>query len=130
MKFTIFAALCLALLGGAGCVRTVTGGTKAGVPFTKDSVEGKYERSMDQVFEAAKEVVKVNGTLVNDTTIHNTTNLTRTVRGKVNKRDVFIRIEVQDPKITGVVVQARSSAGADISLAHEIEKQIALRLAR
>lgn len=31
------------------------------MPFIKDRVEGRYERSVDQVFQAARDVVKKNG---------------------------------------------------------------------
>ncbi len=131
MKTTIFVVLLGALLAGAGCVGTVTGRTKAGVPFVKDWVEGRYERPVDQVFEAAKDVVKFNGTLLNESTLHSATNLTRTIEGKVNQRNVFIRIEALDPKVTGIVVQTRTSGGGtDLNLAHEIEKQVALKLVR
>src|SRR5438045_1547265 len=69
MKLTIFAGL----LGGlliisSGCVDTVGGGTAGGVPFIKDRVEGRYERPLNQVFDAAMEVVKFNGTLVKEST--------------------------------------------------------------
>jgi len=83
------------------------------------------------VFEAAKDVVKFNGTLLNESTLHSATNLTRTIEGKVNQRNVFIRIEALDPKVTGIVVQTRTSGGGtDLNLAHEIEKQVALKLVR
>ncbi len=115
----------------AGCVQTVTGRTKAGVPFVKDVVFGHYERPVDQVFEASKEVVKFNGTLVNESIIHTETNLVKTVEGKVNQRSVFIRVEAMDPKITTLAVEARTKGGSgDVDLAHELEKQIALKLVK
>ncbi len=129
----IFAGFVAALLVAAasGCVSTVTERTAPGVPFTKDRVEGRYERSVDQVFEAAKDVVSKNGTLSNESTIYDKTNAVRTVVGKVNQRNVWIRIEALDPKVTAVIVQARTKGGsADLDLAHEVEKQIALKLVR
>ena len=131
MKKKIFLALIGAGLIGAGCVSTVTGRNTAGVPFIKDSVEGHYERPLDQVFEAAKDVVKFNGTLVNENILHSETNSVKTVEGKINQRTVWVRIEAVDPKVTGVVVQTRTpGGGSDIDLAHEVEKQIALKLVR
>ena len=131
MKQKIFLALVGVSLIGAGCVRTVTERTSFGVPFVKDSVEGRYERPLEQVFDAAKEVVKFNGALVSESTLHSETNLVKTVEGKVNQRSVWIRVEAMDPKVTGVAVQTRTKGGAtDIDLAHEIEKQIALKLVR
>jgi hypothetical protein len=131
--------LCAALLGlavlAAGCVDTVSGRKTAGVPFIKDTIEARYERPVEQVFQAAKDVVQYNGTLVNETILHNQTNsvsgLVKTVEGKVNQRTVWVRVEQVDPRITAVSVQTRTSGGGtDIDLAAEIDKQIALRLVR
>jgi len=129
MKTTIFAILFGAVLAGAGCVSTVDERKTAGVPFIKDRVEGRYERSVDQVAQAAKQVVTSNGVLVNESVLYNQTNAVKTVEGKVNQRTVWVRIESMDPKITAVTVQTRTpGGGSDIDLAHEIEKQIALKL--
>ena len=131
MKTTILVALLGVSLLAVGCVRTVTGKSTAAMPFAKDKVTGYYERPVDAVYTAAKEVVKYNGTLVNETIVHNQTNSVRTVEGKVNLRNVWIRVESMDPKTTGVTVQTRTTGGSsDLDLAHELEKQIALKLVR
>ena len=131
MKQKIFLVLIGAGLIAAGCVPTVTGGNTGGVPFVKDSVEGRYERPVDQVFEAAKEVVKFNGALINEGIRHGETNLVKTVEGKVNQRTVYVRVEAVSPNVTGVRVQTRTpGGGSDVDLAHEIEKQIALKLVK
>jgi hypothetical protein len=131
MKNKISAA-CLGLaLILTGCVQTVTGGKTAGVPLIKDRMEGRYERPLEQVFDAAKEVVRFNGVLNNESILHNETNLVKTVEGKINQRTVWVRVERVDPIVTQVTVQTRTQSGvSDIELAHEIEKQIALRLVR
>ena len=129
MKINVFAILLGLVLVGAGCVSTVDERKTAGVPFIKDRVEGRYERTVDQVANAAKAVVSSNGVLVNESVIYNQTNAVKTVEGKVNQRSVWVRIEGIDPKITAVTVQTRTpGGGSDIDLAHEIEKQIALKL--
>jgi hypothetical protein len=129
MKTTMFAILLGAVLASAGCVSTVDDRKTAGVPFIKDRVEGRYERSVEKVAQAAKQVVTANGVLINESTLYDQTNAVRTVEGKVNQRTVWVRIEWVDPKITAVTVQTRTSGGgSDIDLAHEIEKQIALKL--
>ena len=129
MRTIMVAVFIGAILIGAGCVSTVNDRTTAGVPFIKDRVEGRYQRPLEQVFEAAKAVVKKNGVLVNESTLYNQTNTVKTVEGKVNQRSVWVRVEAVDPKTTGVVVQTRTSAGgSDIDLAHELEKEIALEL--
>jgi len=129
MKTTIFAILTGLVVIAAGCVSTVDERSRAGVPFIKDRVEGRYERTVDQVAEAAKQVVINNGVLVNESTLYNQTNAVKTVEGKINQRTIWVRIQAVDPKITSVTVQTRTSGGgSDIDLAHEMEKQIALKL--
>lgn len=129
MKTTIFVILLGLVLTGAGCVSTVDERSTAGVPFLKDRVEGRYERTVDQVAGAAKDVIKTNGVLVNESVMYGKTNAVKTVEGKVNQRTVWVRVEAMDPKVTAVTVQARTpGGGSDIDLAHEIEKQIALKL--
>ena len=132
-KFLVSSIAIIGIAGliGTGCVPTVAGGNTFGVPFIKDAVEGHYERPLDQVYDAAKEVVKFNGTLVSESILHTETNMVKTVEGKVNQRSVWVRVEAMDPKVTGVAVQTRTKGGAsDLDLAHEIEKQIALKLVR
>src|SRR5262245_25271217 len=103
----LLALLGVILLAGVGCVETVSGDKAAGVPFIKDRVEGRYERPLDQVFDSAKEVVKYNGTLVKESTLHTETNTVKTVEGRINQRTIWVRVESVAPKITGVAVQTR-----------------------
>jgi hypothetical protein len=128
MKTQFLVAFLGAAVLVAGCHSSLDGRKHAGVPFVKDKVEGRYERPVDQVFAAAIQVIKLNGALVNETTIHGT-NTVRVAEGKVNQRSVWVRVEAEDPKVSWVVVQTRTPGGGkDIDLAHEIEKQIALQL--
>ncbi|MDB6015949.1 MAG: hypothetical protein JWR19_438 [Pedosphaera sp.] len=129
MKTKFFALLVIVGLAGVvtGCVSTVDGRSQPGLPFVKDKVEGRYERSVPQVFEAAKQVLAYNGTLVGENTINNS------LEAKVNQSSVFVRVEAVDPAkpVTSVTVQVRAKGGTtDVDLAHEIEKQIALKLVR
>lgn len=129
MKTTIFAILTGAALVWVGCVSTVTERTTPGMPFVKDKIQGRYERPLDEIFQAAKEVIKANGVLVNESVLYNETNAVKTVEGKVNQRNVWVRVEAVDPKFTDVTVQTRTpGGGSDIDLAHELEKEIALKL--
>ncbi len=121
------------LVAVVGCVSTVNERTTAGVPFVKDKVEGRYERPVDQVFDAAKDVVRNLGTMVNEATLYNPTNniAVKTVQGKINQRNVWVRIEPVDATVTSVTVQTRTQGGgSDIELAHEVEKRIALKLVK
>jgi hypothetical protein len=129
MKLTIFAGLLGALLV-AGCVSTVSDNKTAAVPLVKDKVSGHYQRSVDQVFQAAKEVISFNGTIARESTIFGQANTVKTVQGKVNQRSVWVRVEGVEPNLTAVTVQVRTSGGgADQALGHELEKQIAVKLA-
>jgi len=115
----------------AGCVGTVTDRRTSGMPFLKDTVVGRYERSLDEVYNAARQVVLLNGALVNESTLHSQTNAVKTLEARVNQRRVYIRVEQIDPKLSEVKVQARTSGGfRDLDLTHELEKQIALKLVR
>ena len=131
MKTKIFAALAGIAIITAGCISTVSGTKTSAVPFTKDTVHGRYERTVDQVYQASVAVVQNNGVLITEFIPHDTTNTVRALQAKVNQRNVWISVTAVDPTITAVAVQARTKMGAsDIDLAHELEKEIALQLAR
>jgi hypothetical protein len=119
----------------SGCVSTVSGDTKAGVPFLKDKIEARYERPSEEILRAAKDVINANGAVTRESTLQNQTNavnnIAKVVQGKVNQCTVWVRVEQVDRRITAVTVQTRTSAGgSDIDLAAQIDKQIALRLVR
>ena len=119
---TLLFAVCLGSLL-VGCVNTVDGRKQMGVPFLKDKIESRYERTVDQVFAASKTVLGYRGTLNSENTIG------KTLEAKVDQRNVFVRVYAEDPKVTRITVQARTSGGgADIDLASEIDKLIALQL--
>ena len=72
----------------------------------------------------AKEVLAHDGTLKGENRISNALEAT------VDQRSVWVRVEEVDPKVTRVLVQCRTKGGgADLALASEIDKRIALRLA-
>ncbi len=128
-KFVVSAVLAVAVATGAGCYKTQEGRYSAGVPFSKDTIESRYERPADQVYEAAKATLEFNGALLMEgsTVVGNTA--ARTLSGKVNKRSLWVRVDEVEPRVTRVQVQARKSGGrGDVDLASEIDKQIALRL--
>jgi hypothetical protein len=94
-------------------------------PLAKDTIEGRYERTVDEVFEASKKVLTFNGTLYGENTI------SKILEAKIDTRTVWVAVDPAEPKVTRVRVQARRKGGtADIFLASEIEKQIALQLPR
>jgi hypothetical protein len=132
MKTKIFAALVGIAMVTAGCVKTVSDTpTPTMVPFGKDSVEGRYERTLDQVYQAAVKVVNTDGAVITEYIPHDTTNTVRSLHGKVDQCNVWVRVEAVDPRITSVVVETRTKWGnKNIDLAHELEKEIALQLSR
>ena len=131
MKLKYLAALASATLLLTGCVKTVSGGHALALSITPDMVEGRYQRSVDQVYQAAVTVIQNNGVLLNEYIPHDTTNTVRALEGTVNQRHVWVRVEAVDPRITQVDVQARSKWGfSDVELVHQLEKDIALQLAR
>ena len=131
MKKIIFAAFAGMVIIATGCVKTVSGTHSPALTWSKDRVEGRYQRSVDQVYQAAVAVVQNNGVILTEYIPHDTTNTTRSVQGKVNEKNVWISVMAETPTVTQVTVQTRSSMGiSDVDLSHELEKEIALQLAR
>jgi len=126
MKKLIFASFVTVLLSVVftGCVRTVDGNMKSGVPFTKDTVTGRYERSVGDILTAAKDVITANGVIVSNDSVNNS------LIGKVDTKTVYIRVKSIDAVVSEIQVQVRTArGGGDVYLAAELEKQIALKLA-
>jgi hypothetical protein len=131
MKTKYFAALVGITMVTAGCVSTVTDTHTAAVPLQRDRVEGRYQRPVDQVYQASVQVIQNNGVVITEFIPHDTTNTVRSLQGKANQCDVWLRVEAVDPQVTQVTVEARTKWGnSNIDLAHELEKEIALQLAR
>lgn len=119
---SVFAAALSALtLFVSGCVSTPNGHTTFGVPW-KDTLTRRYQRSVEQLAAATRFVLKSNGRLLEDNSVNNS------FVAKVNERNVWVRITKVDDKTTELVVMVRSRMGADIDLAAELDKQIALQL--
>jgi len=128
-KLVVAIALVVAVLAGAGCYKTKEGRYRAGMPFSKDTIESRYERPVDQVYQAAKATLEFNGALNSESSSATGDTAARTLTGKVNNRSLWVQVDEVEPRITRVQVQARKSAGrGDVDLASEIDKQIALRL--
>jgi hypothetical protein len=122
--FVLFVLAGLAALA-AGCVETVDGRNEAGVPFMKDKLESRYERSVAQIMEAATYVIKQNGALVANNTVNNS------LEGRINDSSVWIKVDQIDAAkpVSQITVQTRTKGRvADLDLAHEIDKQVALYL--
>ena len=122
-KFLTVSALLIGLASFTGCYRTQEGRVKGGVPFSSDTIESRYERPALQLFEAAKATLVYNGTLTSEDVVR------KTLSAKIENRTLWIRVEELEPSASRILVQARQSNGkADILLASELDKQIALRL--
>lgn len=133
MKRLILAVLAGAGIVATGCVSTVNDSHAPAIWFGKDEFQGRYQRSVDQVYSASVKVVNNNGALVAEYIPHDSTNAVRSLEASVNNRNVWIRVESvsTSPEVTAVTVQARTKHGtSDAELAHELEKEIALALVR
>ena len=131
MKKIIFSVLAAVTIIATGCVKTVSDTNAFATTWGKDTVAGRYQRSLDQVYQASLAVIKDNGVLIKEYIPHDNTNAVRALEAKVNQRNVYISVESVDPKTTQVSVQARTKWGTrDLDLVHELEKLVALQLAR
>jgi len=113
-----------------GCFSTVTDTKKAGMPLVQDQVEGRYPRSMDQVYQAA-----VHSSKTMERSSRNsfrTTPPMSCARCRQSERvQRLVARRSGGSRYHAVVVQARTKWGnSDIELAHQVEKEIALQLVR
>jgi hypothetical protein len=124
LKWPLVLLACVSTLFVNGCVDTVDGRHKAGMPFQKDRAEGRYARPPADLWAAAKDVLKYHGTI-------NSEDITRqSLQGNVDERDIWITVGAVDATVSQVIVQARSKGGfADYQMAAYLEKEIAVRLA-
>lgn len=127
MKKILFALLLVGSLGSflTGCVNTIDGNTRWGVPAVRDKIESRYERPVETIYEASKVVLIRLGKLnVAD-------EIGKVLEAKVDAKTVYVRVtpDVAEPTISVVTVQVRGkSGGGDLDLASEVDKQIALQL--
>jgi hypothetical protein len=112
-------------------VKTVTDRHAFAVSPGKDKYESRYERSVDQVYAASVDVIKLNGTVLRESIINpGSTNVVKAIEGRVNGRKVWVGVQEVDPKVTSVRVQVRTSGGGtDQTLTQELQKQIGINLA-
>jgi hypothetical protein len=69
-------------------------------------------------------VLELNGTLTGENTINST------LEAAIDNRRVIVKVDEVEPGVSRVQVEARRKGGAaDIDLAAEVDKQIALKLA-
>jgi hypothetical protein len=124
-----FAALALLMSTLAtvltGCVGSLDGRTKASaIPFKKDTITDRYERSVQQGLAASRVVLGRLGQITSDDAV------LQTVTGRVSENYVYVRVLEVDPKTIEIATQVRTRGGnTDIDMTAEISKQIALQLA-
>jgi hypothetical protein len=128
MKFNagifVYAVLIVAVF--TGCYSTPDGLRKRfGVPLVRDRWVSAYERSAEQVREAAIRVLENMGQLTLNDYINNS------IEARVDTKFVSIQIVPLESGLTQIITQVRSKSGIpDTNLAREIDKQIALQLPR
>jgi hypothetical protein len=131
MKKMLWAVMVGLTVVASGCVHTVNDSHTGAIWFGNDQFEGRYQRTVDQVYAAAYKVVTDNGALISEYIPHDSTNEVRSLEAKVNNCNVWVRVEAvsTSPVVTSVIVQARTHMGTrDELLAHELEKEIAISL--
>jgi len=86
-KLVVAAVLAAVVMSGAGCYKTKEGRYRAGMPFSKDTIESRYERPVEQVYESARATLAFNGSITkqNDSA--------RVLEAKVNNRTVWVRVD-------------------------------------
>ncbi len=120
--YPLASALCTLVV--SGCYTSTDGEKHAGVPFYDDRVEGRYEKTPSELWTAAKDVLKHQGSLTGEDT------LKMVMQGSIDERKIWVKVEEWDSKVTRVIVQARTKGGgADKDMAAFVDKQIAVRLA-
>jgi hypothetical protein len=121
------------LLGGlvlvAGCVSTVNDRHAFALSPGNDQFENRYKRSVDQVYAAALEVIKANGTVSRESILNPGATPVKTIEAKVNGRNVWVRVAQVDSEVTSVTVQVRTSVGTDQDLTQQLQNQIGVKLA-
>jgi hypothetical protein len=131
MKMKFFAILAGAALVATGCVKTVSDSHSVAMTWSTDQISARYQRSIEQVYQAAVTVIQNNGVVISEYIPHDTTNIVRALTGKVNQRNVWVRVEAVDSSITQLTIQSRSSWGvSDVALSSELVTEVALQLAR
>ena len=131
MRIKMLVALMAGLVFVGACVSTVNDRHAFALSPGKDKFESRYKRSVNQVYDAALDVVKSSGTIERESIISpGNTNQFRAIEAKVNGRKVWVRVESVEPEITSVKVQVRtSSGGTDLDLTQQLQSQIGIKLA-
>lgn len=130
MKKEIFAVLAGVAICVVGCVSKVTEQHPGPMPAYRDRVENRYDRPLNDVFEAAKRALNSYGNITAEGAFATGTNQVRTLAGRVNQNGVWMRIESVTPVVTSVTVQMRSPlGGTDLTMAQDLQKGIAFELA-
>src|SRR5690606_17265670 len=94
------------------------------IPFKKDTINDRYERSVQQGIAAARVVLGRLGQITSDDAA------LQTVTARVSANHIWVRVLAVDRKTIEVSTQVRTRGGnTDIDMTAEISKQIALQLA-
>jgi hypothetical protein len=124
LKWMFVLGLGLASVLFSGCVETLDGRHRAGVPWVNDRLMSRYERSPAQCWAAAKDVLKFQGTVTSEDSLRSV------LEAVVDERRVWVSINPYDGKTTQVIVQCRGKGGGtDMQLAAFIDKEIGIRIA-
>jgi hypothetical protein len=124
LKWTFILGLAMLSIFLSGCVETLDGRHRAGVPWGDDRILSRYERSPAQCWAAAKDVLQFQGTLTSEDSLRSV------LEAVVDERRVWVSVSPYDGKTTQIIVQCRTKAGGtDMQLAAFIDKEIGIRIA-
>jgi len=130
MKTKLIVVLAGIAIGVVGCMSNIAEPQPGAMPGYLDRVDRRFDRPLNQVFEAAKRALNSYGTITAESAFATATNQVRTLSGSVNQTKVWMRIEGVTPSASVVIVQVRASmGGTDLALANDLESRIALELA-
>jgi hypothetical protein len=129
MKKGFLSVIAVVALCAAGCVSTVNDQKTAGLRLSTDRIVNQYDRPLSYVYPAAVRAFKELGQVDRESTLLGTTNQVQTIEGKVSGADVWVRVEVVNPQLTAVTVQARTTwGGSQVAIASQVSTRIALAL--
>jgi hypothetical protein len=130
MKTKMLVVLFGALVVVSGCVSTPDQRHTFALVPGKDRFESRYERTPAQVYAAALDVIKANGTVTRESVVNPGANQVQTIEAKVNGRNVWVGVSSVDQKVTSVTVLVRTSGGGtDLDLTQQLQNQIGIKLA-
>lgn len=120
-NFLVGIVLALSLLLSSGCALFLVGaGAAGGIAISKDTIEGHFDRRLEPVWRAAREVLMQEGFIRSESKSHGE------IEAEVRKSQVKVEILQVSEKTVRIHVKARKGHQLlpDVKLANELYNQI------